>query len=161
MSCWFDKISYEQFKKDFPQVYGENIYNDIKLPCRATTGSAGYDFFAPYDFDIDPGRDLKVPTGIRIYLDKTQFLMCVPKSGLGAKFGLQLMNTVGIVDSDYYYSDNEGHIFAVLCNAGTHGRTIHINKGQAFIQGIILPFNTVCNDKVTEKRNGGFGSTEK
>ena len=139
---WFEKISFDQFKKVFASIYNEAIYNDIKLPVRATSGSAGYDFFAPYDFDIDPGRDIKIPTGIRISLDNNKVLLCMPKSGLATKQGLQLMNTIGVVDSDYYHSDNEGHIWAVLCNAGLHGRTIHIKKGQAFIQGLILPFYT-------------------
>ena len=158
---WFEKISFDQFKKDFASIYNEAIYNDIKLPVRATSGSAGYDFFAPYDFDIDPGRDLKVPTGIRIALDPNKVLLCTPKSGLGTKQGLQLMNTVGVVDSDYNRADNEGHIWAVLYNGGLHGKAIHIKKGQAFIQGLILPFYTTFDDEVSDKRSGGFGSTQK
>ena len=87
--------------------------------------------------------------------------MCFPRSGLGFKFRLQLNNTVGIIDSDYYYSDNEGHIFIKLTNDSNEGKTMQLAKGNGFAQGIFLPFGITEDDGVTEVRNGGFGSTTK
>ena len=87
------------------------MYEGIKLPVRATSGSAGYDFFAPFDFILAPSQTIKIPTGIRCEIDEGWVLKIYPRSGLGFKFRLQLNNTVGIIDSDYFYSDNEGHIF--------------------------------------------------
>ena len=96
-------ISRKRFESDFG---GECAYEDIKLPARATRGSAGYDFYAPYDFTLAPGQWTKIPTGIRIVLDDDKFLLIAPRSGLGFKYRLQLDNTVGIIDSDYCRSDN-------------------------------------------------------
>ena len=80
-----------------------------------------------------------------------------PRSGLGFKFRLMLNNTVGVIDSDYYYSDNEGHIHIKLFNGGS--RRLEIAAGEAFAQGIFLPFGITEDDSATAKRNGGFGST--
>ena len=64
-------------------------------------------------------------------------LKCYPRSGLGFKFRLQLNNTVGIIDSDYYNSDNEGHIFAKLTNDSNEEKTVQIKAGEGFMQGIL------------------------
>ena len=88
-------------------------------------------------------------------------LAIFPRSGLGFKFRMQLNNTVGIIDSDYYYSDNEGHIFIKFTNATNENKTISIKSGDGIAQGIFLPFGITEDDSCEEKRNGGFGSTDK
>ena len=123
----FHKVSEEQFQKDWIDTFGEQktvkeIYQDIKLPRRATAGSAGYDFFAPIDIALKPGETIKVPTGIRVEMEQDWVLKCYPRSGLGFKYRLQLNNTVGIIDSDYFYSDNEGHMFAKITNDSREGK---------------------------------------
>lgn len=154
----FEKISREQLAKDC----GIDVnYDDIVLPKRATTGSAGYDFFAPFGFALTPGASIKIPTGIRVLLPEDKFLMVVPRSGLGFKFRLQLDNTVGVIDSDYSNSDNEGHIWIKLTNDSRDGKNVSIARGQAIAQGIILKYETVDDDNADGIRNGGFGSTTK
>ena len=88
-------------------------------------------------------------------------LKCYPRSGLGFKFRLQLNNTVVIIDSDYYDSDNEGHIFAKLTNDSNEGKTVEVRAGDGFMQGIFVEYGITLDDDVTEVRNGGFGSTTK
>jgi dUTP pyrophosphatase len=88
-------------------------------------------------------------------------LKLYPRSGLGFKYRLQLNNTVGIIDSDYYYSDNEGHIFAKITNDSNEGKTVTINKGDGFMQGIFIEYGITYDDMVCEIRDGGFGSTTK
>ena len=88
-------------------------------------------------------------------------LKLYPRSGLGFKYRLQLNNTVGIIDSDYYYSDNEGHIFAKITNDSNEGKTVTINNGEGFMQGIFIEYGITVDDDTTEIRNGGFGSTTK
>ena len=85
--------------------------------------------------------------------------MLFPRSGLGFKYRLQLNNTVGIIDSDYFYSDNEGHIFAKITNDSKEGKTVVLKAGEGFMQGIFLEYGITVDDETTEKRNGGFGST--
>ena len=84
----FHKVSLEQFKKDWIDTFGldeeaniEEIYENIKLPRRATAGSAGYDFFAPVRLILEPGETLKIPTGIRVEMDPEWVLKCYPRSG--------------------------------------------------------------------------------
>ena len=164
----FEKVSFEQFYNDcmnhsdkfkMDKIEIEDIYNNIKLPARATQYSAGYDFFSPFDITLKSGESIKIPTGIRVKIAETSFLLCVPRSGLGFKYRLQLDNTCGIIDSDYYYSDNEGHIFAKFTNDSKIENELKINAGTAFMQGIFLFYSLTDDDNASAKRNGGFNST--
>ena len=150
----FMKVSRNQFEKDSPANW-----DDIVLPRRATSGSAGYDFFAPADIALDPGGTSSVPTGIRAQIDPGWVLMLFPRSGLGFKYRLQLNNTVGVVDSDYFDAQNEGHIFIRLHNAGD--RPLSIRRGEAFAQGVFLPHGLTDDDDARAPRTGGFGSTDR
>lgn len=155
----FEKVSLAQFKSGCARPDSESIYGEIKLPRRATTGSAGYDFFAPFDIVLEAGQTAKIPTGIRVRIDEGWLLSLYPRSGLGFKFRLQLDNTVGIIDSDYYNSDNEGHIFAKITNDSREGKTVTIPAGTAFMQGIFTEYGITEDDDADGVRNGGFGST--
>ena len=164
----FEKVSFEQFKKDFLDTfptYEESevlgIYDSILMPKRATKGSAGYDFFMPVTVNLDPGQTAKIPTGIRVRMEEGWVLKLYPRSGLGFKFRLQMNNTVGIIDSDYYGSDNEGHIFAKVTNDTNEGRSLQLEAGKGFIQGIFVEYGITFDDDVNDVRNGGFGSTTK
>lgn len=156
----FEKVSFEEWKNRVDE-YNIEKYNNIKLPVRATIGSAGYDFFAPFSFNLSPKQTIIIPTGIRCKIEEGWFLMCAPRSGLGFKYRLQLDNTIGIIDSDYYNSDNEGHIMIKITNDTYHNKTLEISVGESFAQGIFLPYGITQNDMVTDIRNGGFGSTSK
>ena len=163
----FEKVSYENFLECWRDEFGgtdeniNHIYNSIALPRRATSGSAGYDIFAPTDFTILPGETVKIPTGIRCRIDEGWVLKIYPRSGLGFKFRLQLNNTVGIIDSDYYYSDNEGHIFIKVTNDTNENKTVELKAGNGFAQGIFVEYGITEDDDATAVRNGGFGSTTK
>ena len=139
----FYKVSKEQYLKSFDNKNNEeilSIYDDILLPKRATKGSAGYDFFAPFDIVLNPGETIKVPTGIRVSMEENYVLKLYPRSGLGFKYRLQLNNTVGIIDSDYYNSKNEGHIFAKITNDSNEGKVLHVDKNTGFMQGIFVEY---------------------
>ena len=162
----FEKVSFNQFDKDFKDTYGDKydvnaVYESIKLPKRATSGSAGYDFYAPVDIELKAGETAKIPTGIRVKILDNWVLKVYPRSGLGFKFRLQLNNTVGIIDSDYYGSSNEGHIFIKITNDTNEGKTVSVKAGEGFAQGIFVEYGITFDDEVSEKRDGGFVSTTK
>lgn len=161
----FHKVSYEQFfescREDFNKEEIKEMYQKIKLPVRATSGSAGYDFFAPFDFTAAPSQTIKIPTGIRCEIDEGWVLKIYPRSGLGFKFRLQLNNTVGIIDSDYFHSDNEGHIFIKITNDSNENKTVNVKAGTGFAQGIFVEYGITIDDDATGIRNGGLGSTTK
>ena len=157
-----ENLFLEAMKEEFPQYTEEDIrdmYESLMLPARATRGSAGYDFFAPFSFSLPPGATIKIPTGIRAKMNEDWVLKIYPRSGLGFKYRLQMNNTVGIIDSDYYYSDNEGHIFIKMTNASNEGKTVDVAAGTGFAQGIFLEYGITIDDCAEGIRNGGFGST--
>ena len=160
----FEKITKRQFLTDCAGKYGFS-YDDIKLPKRGTAQSAGYDFFSPIDITLLPGESIKMPTGIKFRCDPNKFLGAYPRSGHGFKYGVMLVNTVGIIDADYYNNPgNEGHIWVKLVyppHASVNIDPLVIKKGEAVFQGIIQPYYTVEDDDADGERTGGFGSTDK
>ena len=161
----FERVSETQFTADMQKAAEtggrpvHDIYEGIVIPRRATSGSAGYDFFAPCDLKINAGESVLIPTGIRARIDGGWVLLLFPRSGLGFKYRFQLDNSVGVIDSDYYNADNEGHIMAKMTNDSRDGRVLEIKAGQAFMQGVFVPFGTADEEEVTVLRTGGFGST--
>ena len=155
----FARISEKQYQQD-AAAYGVKLdISHIPLPCRATTGSAGYDFVCPVEVTMRPGDTAVIPTGIRCFMETGWVLLNCPRSSLGRKHGIRLANTVGVIDSDYVHADNEGHILVMLVNGGDHEVTLH--PGERFCQGIFLPFGLAEEAEVTGERSGGFGSTGK
>lgn len=162
----FHKVSEERFIKDFTEAISgftnaemHQFYEEIKLPVRATKGSAGYDFCSPLTFNLRPGEAIKIPTGIRVEMEEGWVLSLYPRSGLGFKYRLQLNNTVGIIDSDYFYSDNEGHIMARITNDSKEGKVLRVERGMGFLQGVFTEYGITVDDAAEGIRNGGFGST--
>lgn len=153
----FEKVSEKQFIKDTGLT--REVYNGITLPIRKTVDSAGYDFISYQDIIIKPKEIVKIPTGIKVDMNKGEVLFIVVRSSMGFKYNLRLCNQVGIIDRDYYNNEgNEGHIFVALQNEGE--KEIIIKKDEAYVQGIILKYYTT-NEEVKEIRKGGIGSTNK
>lgn len=168
----FYKVSFDQFAKDFHLFYDDDmlkgyspgeIYDAITLPKRSTSGSAGYDILAPFDFHVDFGDSIVIPTGLRCRLMESWFLDINPRSGHGFKYGIRLANTRGIIDTDYYGADNEGHIMIKISNndgaVNKFQSSFVVEKGKAFCQGILSPYGVTVSDSSAAKRTGGFGST--
>lgn len=179
----------EDFVRLFPEidVSSQDIlnkireqYDNIKLPKRATAQSAGYDFYSPIDFELYPkaytvsvdcyghcgtttgpkfGWQITIPTGIRCQMDENYVLACFIRSSLGFKYKLGLGNGTGIIDADFYFAKNEGHIMINLVNHGD--KKVNISAGDRIMQGIFLPYGITMDDETTEQRTGGIGSTNK
>ena len=155
----FMKVSPERFAADW--TFDPPIpYDALKLPRRATSGSAGYDFYSPLDFSLAPGEFIKIPTGIRARIEEGWVLTLYPRSGQGFKYRLQLYNSVGVIDSDYFGAANEGHIQIKIVNANEEGKTLTVRSGEAFAQGVFLPYGITVDDDAADVRTGGFGSTD-
>lgn len=164
MSTFFEKVTYKNFETSMLDVDNnfdihkiKEIYDNIKIPKRATKLSAGYDFCSTLEFTLKPKEEIKIPTGIRAKMKDNEVLLIFPRSSLGFKYRFQLNNSIGVIDADYYYSDNEGHIFIKMFNGGS--KDIEIKLGNAFAQGIFLNYNLTDNDDASNIRNGGIGST--
>ena len=166
----FEKVSFERFKKDFTKIFPTynkqnealfSLYNSIPMPKRATKGSAGYDIHSPVGLIVKPGETATIPTGIRVKMDEGWVLKLYPRSSFGFKYRAQLDNTVGIIDQDYYFSDNEGHIMVKITNDSKEDKTKTISFMDRIVQGIFEKFGITVDDGEYDKseRNGGFGST--
>lgn len=170
----FEKVSFSQFHdammdgvvklyKDAEEIEKDikEAYEAVTLPSRATKGSAGYDIVSPISFILAAQETIKIPTGLRVKVKNGWFLGIVPRSSLGFKYRLQLDNSFAVVDSDYYYSDNEGHIFLKLTNDSNQRKVLNVTAGDKIAQAIFLPFGVTIDDKAVGLRNGGMGSTGK
>ena len=157
----FELVSTERFITDAENAFDINevrageMYDNLKLPVRATVGSAGYDFFSPTDIELEAGQSILIPTGIRVKMESGWVLLLFPRSGLGFKYRFQLDNSVGVIDQDYYFAKNEGHIMAKIDTPGN----LHLEAGDRFVQGILLPYGIAAGDDAANDRHGGFGST--
>lgn len=158
----FHKVSFEQFRKDYGECDEKElkkIYEEILvLPVRSSDGSAGHDFVLTQDINLAPGESAVIYTGIRAEIVKGWVLVLAPRSGLGSRYRLQLNNTIGIIDEDYFGADNEGHIIATLTNDSKEaGKHLLLKKGDRFIQGLFLPYGIASGDAPLGKRTGGLG----
>lgn len=152
----FEKINKEQFKKDCN--YGK--YSDISIPQRSTIGSAGYDIRSPIDINLHPNKTYLIPTGIKCFMDKNIVLQLYIRSSMAIKHNLILLNSVGIVDSDFASNeDNDGHIHICIKNNGNE--IYKINIGDKIAQGVFTKYLMTDDDNAHGIRNGGVGSTGK
>lgn len=157
----FEKVTFEQFKKDAngPQDFLRMRWEEIVLPERATKGSAGYDFFVPWAMTVMPHETISIPTGVRAKMEEGWMLIILPKSSLGNRHRFVLDDTIGLIDSDYYYAKNQGHIIAQMTN--NSDEELFLGDGKAFMQGVFVRHGLTTNDEADGVRTGGFGSTKK
>ena len=123
------------------------------IPVRKTKGSSGYDFVSPERVVIPPRGFIQFDSGVKIDMEEGYFFLLSIRSSLG-KRGVSLTNGVAIIDSDY-----TGTMKAMLINnSDTH---VIIEKGERYMQGILIPYALIKEDEVTAERTGGLGSTGK
>lgn len=138
----------------------EALVSGVKLPQRATSKSAGYDFYLPDEVIIKAHSQVLIKTNIRAYMNEDEYLAISIRSSLGIKKGLKLVNQTGIIDADYYNNpDNLGNIIVAIEN--TSDVEVKLEKGQAFVQGIFMKYLVVDDDNVTTLRTGGIGSSSR
>lgn len=139
--------------------------NDIKLPSRSTSKSAGYDFYSPIDFTIYPGQDYKLWTDIKAYMYKDEVLSIFNRSSIANKHNVIIKNITGIIDADYYSNEsNDGNIQIRFINNGdvpfSFKGPSDGNPGSKIAQGIFMKYLITYNDIPEEElRKGGIGST--
>ena len=158
----FLPVSAEQLRVDWEKALpGVGLPGSVRLPGRATAGSAGDDFYSLTDFSLRPNESILLPTGVRARMEEGWALLLFPRSGLGFRYRLQLNNTVGVIDADYFHAKNEGHILLKLTNDSREGKTLTVREGDAVAQGIFIPFGVTEDDDASGARTGGFGSTDR
>lgn len=162
----FEKVSFEQFKRDVLNTLDfiledevQGLYDTITLPVRATKHSAGHDFVSPISFVLSPNKSINIPTGIRCKMDYDYVMLISPRSSLGIKKGLFILNTIPVIDADYYNAKNEGHIFICIKNNGNE--LLKLEQNESITQAIFVPYGVADDKDVITEREGGIGSTSK
>lgn len=142
----------------------KSLVADEFTPRRQTTDSAGYDFYAPCDFTLRKGEWTEIDTQVvfdgtefilfnKRYYGNSWFMLLLPRSGLGFKYGMRLANTAGVVDAGYRQTIKVKMTIDI-------GDELIIHKGERFMQGIFFMFGKDMGESTPEKeRDGGFGST--
>ena len=155
----FEKISFEQFVKDVKD--DRMLYDSIELPKRSTKTSAGYDIRSVEEGIIKPGEAKAFKTGLKVCMNPDEVLYIYSRSSHGYKYNVCLMNSVGVIDSDFYNNpENEGHIGVKLINLGD--KEVPICIGDRIAQGVFMKYLTVDDEEeIKGKRKGGLGSTGK
>ncbi len=193
----FERVSKDEFVRMCDEHYLNEIYSkeeidaaydSIVIPKRHTKGSAGYDFYSPFNITLEPGKSMIIPTGIKCQIfDMGWTLIILPRSSVGNRWRIQFDDTVPLIDADYYScADNQGHIYLQITNDIKYfndkpqqyleypnerrnsrmGYYSHdpeaiakITQGQRFCQGVFLPYGITINDNTTAERTGPSGST--
>lgn len=140
----FEKISFEQFKKDIKD--DKVLYESYNLPKRETRTAAGYDFYALYDYILKPGEIMKIPTGVKVCMEDDDVLLLIDRSSMGFKYNVRMCNQVGVIDADYYNNnDNEGHMWIRIQNEGD--KDYVVKKGDGIIQGLFIKYLTTDDEE--------------
>lgn len=143
----FEKISFEQFKKDIKD--DKDLYESYSIPKRETKHAAGYDFFAIYDYTVKPGEIAMIPTGIKVAMEPDDVLILCDRSSMGFKYNIRFVNQIGVVDADYYgNSQNEGHMWIKIQNEGNIDYVV--KKGDKMCQGMFFKYLLTEDDIDTE-----------
>ena len=130
---------------------------DIKLPTRATKGSAGYDFYSPISVDIEPMCSQMIWTDVCSKFEDDEVLLINVRSSMG-KQPVMIANTPGVIDPSYYGDpDNGGNIGIRLFNLGKTIYTVH--AGDRVAQGTFVQYLLTDDDDATAERLSGYGST--
>lgn len=155
----FEKISFEQFIKDVKD--DRMLYDNMELPKRSTKTSAGYDIRSVEEGIIKPGQTMAFKTGLKVCMNPDEVLYIYSRSSQGYKYNVCLINSVGVIDSDYYNNpDNEGHFSVKLLNLGD--KDFEVKVGDKIAQGVFMKFLTVDDEEeIKGERKGGLGSTGK
>ena len=138
-----------------------NYIGKIDLPTRSDKGSAGYDFYSPVDFTVQPGETVIIPTDIKAYMEQDEVLLLFVRSSIGIKKNIVLANGTGVIDSTYYENpNNDGNICGAFTNIGKEPQSF--KQGDRIMQGVFMKYLTTADDKpINQQRLGGIGSSGK
>lgn len=136
----------------------KRLDNNVELPRYAYPGDAGLDLRASKAVDIKPFQRVLIPTGLAIALPDGYAGFVQPRSGMAFKQGLSIVNTPGLIDSQY-----RGELKIIAINLDPD-EVIHIECGERVAQLVIQQVPTVKLIEVdeledTERGIGGFGSS--
>lgn len=136
----------------------KQLHSNFQLPQRSSDAAGGLDILMPEDGRLKPGEKLMVPLGFAAAIPRGYIALILPRSGVGAKKGLELINTCGVIDADY-----RGEWLAAM-QLKPNQETLNWAAGDRLLQIVVVPvadITPVLVDELdeTSRGSGGFGST--
>lgn len=133
------------------------LHPDFITPSRGSDQAGAYDIVMPEDGYIEAFSHELIGLGFSAAVPVGYVALLLPRSGAGAKQGIELRNTVGVIDSDY-----RGEWKAMLKTK--EGQALSWKKGDRILQFLLVPvhlptLNIVEELPDTNRGEGGFGST--
>lgn len=138
----------------------KSLHPMFQLPTKSREQSGAYDLYMPEAGYASGNAVTEVPLGFAAAIPPGYVGLILPRSGVGARNGLELNNTCGVIDADY-----RGEWKAFLRCKSTY-ESINWNTGERLLQVLFVPvgsfeFNLVDTLDDTERGTGGFGSSGK
>ena len=135
------------------------VHFNFNKPTKGTEGAGAYDLYMPVSGSIPENGICKVGLGFAAEVPVDHVALILPRSGIGAKYGVELNNTCGVIDSDY-----RGEWIATLRTKT--GEEFFWKAGDRILQFVLVPAISVeleITDELstTERGSGGFGSSGK
>ena len=134
------------------------ISNNFIMPTKGSNDAGAIDLYMPEEGSVD-GTEKKFPLGFAAAIPKGYVGLLLPRSGTGAKYGLELNNTCGVIDADY-----RGEWIAVMRTKS--GKEFSWKQGERVLQCVLVPVLSPTLEQVedldaTDRGEGGFGSSGK
>lgn len=132
------------------------ISNNFIMPTKGSNDAGAIDLYMPEAGSVD-GTEVKIPLGFAAAIPKGYVGLLLPRSGTGAKHGLELNNTCGVIDADY-----RGEWIAVMRTKS--GKEFSWKQGERVLQYVLVPVLSPTLEQVegldvTDRGEGGFGSS--
>lgn len=140
-------------------MYFQSMHSNFQLPTRGSEYAGGLDLYMPEGGCIGQNNDLtlKFRLGFAAAVPLNHVALLLPRSGAGSKHGVELNNTCGVIDSDYW-----GEWMATLRTKNSE--PFYWHAGDRVLQMVVVPVASITPIQVdeleaTERGAGGFGST--
>lgn len=134
------------------------LHHNFKMPVRSSTLAGGYDLFMPEAGALlHRNTHIFVKLGFSAAVPEGYVALILPRSGAGAKHGVELRNTVGVIDADY-----RGEWMV----AASQRESLELQwaEGERLFQFLLVAVGSPELEQVEElaatvRAEGGFGST--
>ena len=136
----------------------KSLHPSFIMPTKGTDNAGAFDIYMPED-GMATGNSALIGLGFAAAVPVGHVALLLPRSSTGAKQGLELNNTCGVIDADY-----RGEWKAAIRTKD--GRNFAWKAGERILQFLVVPVPAITlirSDSLdtTERGEGGFGSSGK
>lgn len=136
----------------------QKVASEVIVPAYAHEGDAGVDLCATEEVTLAPFERALIPTGVKLAIPDGYAGFVLPRSGLAIKHGISLVNSPGLIDSNY-----RGELKVIAINLDPR-ESFTVGKNDRVAQLVIMrveniDFHECSHLDETQRGTGGFGSS--